>query len=207
MAGRFITFEGGDGAGKTTQIRLLAERLERTKINFVRTREPGGCPASETLRNLLVKGDINWDPCSEVLLHYAARREHLVQTIWPAMNKNHWVISDRFSDSTVAYQGYGMDFDLAQIKAIHDAVVGSFKPDLTIILDVDPEIGVRRSKGFLSDENRYEKMGAALHQKLRDGFLDIAKAEPDRCIVIDASQDKDIIHDMIWHSISHRFLR
>ena len=188
--GKFITLEGGEGTGKSTQIKLLVEAFKETDIEIVQTREPGGSPGAEAIRRLLVEGDIEkWDGLTEVLLNYAARHEHLRDTITPALDAGHWVISDRFADSTVAYQGYGNNLDLTAIGKLHDLVVGSIKPDLTLVLDIPVEQGLLRAKDRNDQEDRYERMDSSFHERVRQGFLEIAKQEPERCVVIDASGD------------------
>jgi dTMP kinase len=175
--GRFITLEGGEGAGKSTQIGRLANRLEDAGIGVITTREPGGAPGADTIRSILVSGDIDrWDPMSEALLNFAARREHLIRTIWPALERGHWVLSDRFADSTMAYQGYGHGVDRELINTLYRAAVGDFRPDMTIVLDLPVTEGLRRANqrndGSESAEDRYERMGKSFHQRLRDGYLD-----------------------------------
>jgi dTMP kinase len=186
-AGKFITIEGGEGAGKSTQIRLLAEWLGGQGIAVVTTREPGGSPGAEAIRKLLVEGATDrWDAPTEALLHFAARRDHLAKTVWPALGRGQWVISDRFADSTMAYQGYGHGLGRAPIEQLYAVAVGDFRPDLTLILDIPVELGLKRALARAGGETRYEKMDVAFHQRLREGFLDIAKREPARCRLIDA---------------------
>lgn len=185
--GRFITLEGGEGGGKSTQARLLADALHADGVSVVLTREPGGAPGAEQIRRLLVEGDVGrWDPMTEALLHVAARRDHLVQTVWPALADGKWVISDRFSDSTLAYQGYGHGLGVEPLERLHMLAVDGFLPDLTLILDLPVEEGLRRAAGR-GGEDRYERMGGDFHQRLRDGFLAIARRHPDRCRLIDAT--------------------
>ena len=213
--GIFITLEGGDGTGKSTQIKLLQKSLSAAGIDAVFTREPGGTDQAERIRNLLLQRDSgNFDPVTEVLMMFAARREHLVNKIWPEMDAGKWVVSDRFADSSRAFQGYGMGVDLAIIEKIYAIVAGDFKPDLTIILDIDPEVGLGRSMKHMqtaaqnpleTTEDRYERMGIAFHSRLRQGFLAIAAAEPARCVVIDASVDIQQVHHKIISEISRRF--
>ena len=187
--GKFITFEGGEGSGKSTQLRALAAWLGERGIDVVSTREPGGAPSAEIIRTLLVEGDVDrWQPVSEVLLHYAARTEHLAHTVLPALERGAWVLSDRYCDSTLAYQGYGHGFDRAVIAQIHNAAVDGLMPDLTLILDIPVEAGLMRAHGRDHDENRYERMGEGFHGRVRDGFLAIASAAPQRCAIIDATQ-------------------
>ncbi|NQU56320.1 MAG: dTMP kinase [Rhodospirillales bacterium] len=186
--GKFITFEGGEGTGKSTQVVLLADTLRGAGIDVVTTREPGGAPGAEEIRNLLVNGAVNrWTPISEALLNNAARAEHLDKTVFPALEKGQWVISDRFADSTMAYQGYGHGISREALKDLSFAVLGDFKPDLTIIFDLDLETGLMRAGARGQGEDRYERMGQDFHQRLRKGFLQIAEEEPARCAVIDAA--------------------
>lgn len=202
--GRFITLEGGEGAGKSTQIELLGETLRNSKKvpDLIVTREPGGSAGAEQIRHLLVTGRVDrWTPMTETILHFAARRDHLERTIWPALERGDWVISDRFADSTRAYQGYGQGVDLDQLERLYEASIGNFAPDLTLILDIDPEKGIARARErlrlFGNDEDRYERMDVAFHEKIRQGFLAIAAANPERCVVIDAERDlKDVQKDI-----------
>ncbi len=193
VRGKFLTFEGGEGAGKSTQVTLLAEGLRETGLDVLTTREPGGAPGAEEIRALLVEGEVGrWEPFTEAILNYAARHEHLEKTVLPALEKGQWVISDRFADSTMAYQGYGHGLDREIITRLHRLVVGSFAPDLTFILDLDVSVGLERAKERLeigegAKEDRYERMGGDFHRRLREGFLDIAKREVERCAVIDAA--------------------
>jgi dTMP kinase len=187
VAGRFITFEGGEGAGKSTQLRLLAENLRQRGVELICTREPGGSEGAEQIRSLLVSGDAGrWDGVTEALLHFAARRDHLRRTVWPALQSGRWVLCDRFADSTIAYQGYGHGLDLAQLQHLYRMAVGNFAPDLTIMLDLPVTDGLARAMGRGGREDRYEKMDLGFHQRLRDGFLAIAANEPKRCAVVSA---------------------
>ena len=202
--GSFITIEGGEGAGKSTHAALLGEALERAGIDAVVTREPGGAPGAEEIRALLVEGDVSrWDPMSEALLHYAARKEHLETTVMPALRAGRWVISDRFADSTMAYQGYGHDLGPGIIARLHELVIGDFSPDLTVILDVDAETGLERADAGLED--RYERMGIDFHRRLREGFLEIARLDPDRCALLDAGQSLDDTQAAIRRLVGDRF--
>ncbi len=186
-AGKFITLEGGEGTGKSTHAKLLAEALRDDGHVVVTTREPGGAPNAEAVRELLLaRRDDPWDPMTEALLHFAARREHLTRTILPAINRGDWVISDRFADSTMAYQSYGLGVARQTIETLYRETVGDLHPDLTIILDLPVEEGLQRAAGRGVAADRYESMGLDFHRKLRDGFLDIARREPDRCVVLDA---------------------
>jgi dTMP kinase len=183
--GKFITIEGGEGTGKSTHVRLLAKGLEAAGVDVVVTREPGGSPGAEEIRTLLVTGGTGrWSPMTEALLHYAARCEHLRKTVLPALEAGRWVISDRFADSTMAYQGYGHGLGREPVDTLHRLVVGDFAPDLTLILDLPVETGLSRAGGRADGEDRYERMGTAFHGRLREGFLDIAAREPRRCAVI-----------------------
>ena len=202
--GRFITLEGGEGAGKSTQIARLAERL-KTKHEVVTTREPGGSPGAEMIRKLLVEGPADkWDGATEALLHFAARHDHLRTTVWPALERGAWVISDRFADSTRAYQGWGHGLDLATLDRLYDVAVGAFHPDLTLILDLPVEAGLARAASRRGAETRYESLPRAFHDRVREGFLAIARNEPERCAVIDASQDIDAVAAAIAHVVAER---
>jgi dTMP kinase len=208
-AGKFITLEGGEGAGKTTQIKLLGKALQAVGVAAVVTREPGGAPKAESIRALLVEGAVDrWQPMSEALLNYAARFEHVETTIKPALAQGRWVLSDRFADSTVAYQGYGHDLGAETVRRLHRLVLGDFQPDLTIILDVPVEQGLRRATGrndkASAREDRYERMDQAFHQRLRDGYLDIARRDPERCAVVDATKDKNAVHEWILTLVHNR---
>jgi len=196
----FISFEGGEGSGKTTQINRLSEFLNAKGQKVVATREPGGTTEAEKIRDFLVNRDGgNWSPEAETLLLYAARSMHVNSVIKPALENDKTVITDRFSDSTLAYQGYGHGYDLDKIIAIDELVLGGFKPDITFILDIDAEEGIARSTrrlageelGFDRLEDRFERLDIEFHHKLRQGFLEIAKQNPKRCHVIDATQSLD----------------
>ncbi len=203
--GRFITFEGGEGAGKSTQARLLVERLQALGISVVLTREPGGSEGAEALRSLLVIGDADrWTPTAETLLMYAGRSDHLTRLIRPALEAGTWIVCDRFSDSTRAYQGAGGGVSPAFIEAIEDEVVGSDKPDLTLVFDMPVEIGLERAFGRDMFEARFESKGLAFHQRLRDAFLAIARDEPGRCALIDASGTLDEVAAQVWSTVAER---
>lgn len=203
--GKFITLEGGEGTGKSTQIALLTKALNNAGIESVQTREPGGSPSAEDIRSLLVEGDTDkWGGLTEVLLNYAARHEHLRQTITPALEAGHCVISDRFADSTVAYQGYGHGYDLSVISRIHEIVVGSFCPDLTFILDIPVDQGLSRAGSRNDKEDRYERMKLKFHERVRNGFLKIAKQEKDRCVVIDTLGSIEQVHLAIKEAVTHK---
>lgn len=198
MAGRFITLEGGEGAGKTTQVGLLAEVLRRRGVAVEVTREPGGSPGAEQIRKLLVEGEPGrWDAWTEALLHTAARRDHLRATIWPALAAGRWVLCDRFFDSTLAYQGYGHGLGVEAIEQLQAMVFGGFVPDLTVVLDLAPADGLARAVRRGGTEDRYERMDSGFHQRLRQGFIDIARRHDDRCVVIDARQTPEAVHQQI----------
>ena len=164
---------------------------------MVGTREPGGSPGAEEIRQLLASGEPGrWDAITETLLHCAARRDHYIQTIEPALARGDWVVCDRFADSTMAYQAYGLGVEQAFVSGLYAQLLGGFAPDLTIILDLPVELGLARAAAR-GGTDRYERMDKAFHQRLRDGFLAIDKAEPDRCAVIDATQDMDRVHGAI----------
>ncbi|MCG5242632.1 dTMP kinase [Azospirillum doebereinerae] len=203
--GRFITLEGGEGAGKSTQLRRLAEALAARGVDVVTTREPGGSPGAEEIRALLVSGETGrWGAVTEALLHTAARRDHLERTVWPALESGRWVLCDRFFDSTMAYQGYGLGLGRDLIAGLQATALGGFRPDLTLILDIAVETGLRRAASRHGGEDRYERMDVGFHQRLRDGFLDIARREPERCAVIDADADLDTVQARIWSEASAR---
>ncbi len=207
--GAFITFEGGEGAGKSTQARRLAEDLCGRGLKVVMTREPGGAPAAEQIRGLLVSGEVaRWSARTESLLHYAARREHLDATVLPALAAGAWVVCDRFANSTMAYQGYGHGLGRAFIEALHELVLGAFKPDLTLMLDTAVDEGLMRASLRLSaralSEDRYERMDRAFHERVRAGFLEIARLEPDRCAVIDGSEEPDRVAAEVSRVVAER---
>lgn len=201
----FITFEGGEGAGKSTQIRRLAERLRAGSREVVLTREPGGSPGAEQIRGILLNGETDrWSPLTEALLMNAARRDHIERVIAPALARGAVVLCDRFADSTRAYQGAGGAVDPAVIARLEAAVVGDTKPDLTLIFDLPVEEGLRRALSRNGGEERFEAKGAAFHERLRAAYLDIARAEPDRCVVIDATATLDGVEDAVWAAVGPR---
>ena len=204
-AGRFITLEGGEGAGKSTQIVRLAAWLKNHGRDVVTTREPGGAPGAEMIRKLLVEGPAErWDGTTEALLHFAARRDHLRQTVWPALKRGAWVLSDRFADSTRAYQGWGHGLDLDMIDRLYEVAVGAFRPDLTVILDLPAETGLARAAQRRGAETRYESLPRDFHERVRQGFIAIAAGDPARCVVIDASKDIDGIAAAIARTVAER---
>jgi len=211
-APRFITLEGGEGTGKSTQARRLGARLEELGHKVTLTREPGGSPGAEAIRQLLVTGEPNrWTPLGETLLHFAARQEHLARTIRPALARDEWVICDRFVDSTMAYQGAAQGFDQSAITRLADLVIGQTMPSLTLILDLPVDIGLARAASRAGvnpaphdGEDRYERMGKAFHETLRQSFLEIARAAPQRCAIINAAQSEEQVAVQIWHTVTSR---
>ncbi len=202
--GRFITFEGGEGVGKTTQIELLAEALRQRKFDVATTREPGGSPGAEAIRELLLSGAVErWDGESEALLMVAARRDHLVATIWPALAAGRIVLCDRFADSTEAYQGFGRGVARARLAELHRLAAGDFAPDLTFVLDLPAAEGLARAarRGAVT---RFERMPLDMHERLRQGFLEIARRETARCVVIDARREIGAIHADITAALRER---
>jgi len=203
--GRFITFEGGEGVGKSTQVLRLADRL-RSRAEVVLTREPGGSPGAEAIRALLVSGPVErWSPISETLLMYAARRDHIERVIAPALARGAWVICDRFYDSSRAYQGAAGGAPASLLRALEAEVVGALIPDLTVILDLPAEVGLARAAARGEGEGRFEAKGAAFHQRLRAAFLEIAAVEPERCRVIDADADVDTVSGQIAAVLDRRW--
>ncbi len=204
--GRFITLEGGEGAGKSTQIGLLADWLAGRGCQVVQTREPGGSQGAEDVRRLLVEGEPGrWLPWSETLLFFAARYDHAERLIKPALAAGSWVVSDRFADSTMAYQGAAGGVAAADIAQLYRLVLGDFAPDLTLILDVPVETGLARA-GLRDGRNggRFERMDVAFHHRVRDGFRKIAAAEPDRCVIIDADADREAVAARIRDAVERR---
>lgn len=205
LSGRFITFEGGEGTGKSTQAKLLATALARGGIKAVTTREPGGAPAAELIRELLLKGEPGrWDGINEALLMVAARRAHLTETILPTLARGEWLVCDRFADSTTAYQGHGAGVPIEALAALHTLIAGDLKPDLTLLLDLPVEEGLARAHARPGDETRFERKDVHFHKRVRRGFLAIAKAEPRRVVVIDASRDIDGVHRAVLSVIRDR---
>ncbi len=203
---RFISFEGGEGCGKTTQIALLAQALQRASLPVIITREPGGEEGAEAIRRLLVEGAADrWDPVAETLLFLAARVQHSVRTIQPALTAGQFVLTDRFHDSTRVYQGIGKGMSDAFYQNLHQATLGEFIPAMTLLLDIAPEAGLSRSLKRENTETRFESMELAFHQKVRDGFLALAGSESSRFVVIDASQPKEAVHAAIITAVNARY--
>lgn len=179
--------------------------LRQAGYAALRTREPGGAPGAEEIRRLLVEGaPQRWDAETEALLMVAARRNHLVETVWPALERGDWVVSDRFADSTIAYQGYGRGLPFETLELLHRLIAGDFKPDLTIILDVPVEIGLSRAASRPGAETRFERMDRQFHERLRQGFLEIARREPRRCVVIDARPEAPAVQQTIRAALRER---
>ena len=201
---RFISFEGGEGSGKSTQIKLLAKRLAKYG-DVITTREPGGTIEAEIIRNLLVKGKKNkWSGVVETLLLYAARKDHIDKIIAPSLKKNKWVLCDRFKESTLVYQGYGKNVDIDLIKKLDKIITNNLTPGLTFILDIDPIIGLKRSKRKSNTETRYENMSLRFHNKIRKAFRTIAKSNKKKFILINANQDINLIQDIVWNEVLNR---
>ena len=185
--GCFITLEGGEGTGKTTQARRLAENLRDRGLAVVAVREPGGTPGAEEIRRLLVSGGVErWDPMCEALLLFAARRDLVERIIRPALLQGRWVVCDRFADSTMAYQGHGHGLGRQPVETLHRLAVPDLVPDLTVILDLPVEEGLRRARQRRGDEDRFERLTPAFHERLRAGFREIAQRAPERCAIVDA---------------------
>jgi dTMP kinase len=205
--GRFITLEGGEGVGKSIQAERLEKRLAALGLDVVRTREPGGSPGAEALREAILCGfAADFSPTGQALLFAAARVDHLEKTILPALESGAWVVSDRFADSTRAYQGAAGNLPVAFIAPLERLTVGPNQPDLTLILDLPPEIGLKRAaeRRQTGPADRFESEGLIFHQTLRRAFLDIAAAEPWRCVVIDADRSEDDVAAAIWSAVESR---
>ena len=209
---RFIAFEGGEGVGKSTQVKRLVASLSRHSIPAVRTREPGGTPKAEAIRAFILQGrSEQWGPGAEAVLFAAARLDHVNQLIGPNLDSGRWVISDRFSDSTRAYQGLTVGVDVRLIDALEELALNSHKPDLTIVLDMDPETAFRRvleretEAALAQTGDRFEKEDLEWHRRLRDAFLAIARNNAERCVVIPANQNEDALELEIWDVLTRRF--
>lgn len=208
--GLFVTFEGGEGAGKTTQVRQLADRLKKSGREVITTREPGGTPEAEKIRNLLVHRDGGaWSGMAESLLFFAARTMHVDSLIRPAIDAGKIVLCDRFTDSTRVYQCDGRGLSHGVIEVLNTLVLGTFRPDLTFVLDIDPEEGLRRSHVQLATtsdqkeklEDRFERLDIGFHHRLRQGYLDIALQDPARCRVMDATLPAHQLTDLLYNEI------
>lgn len=205
--GVFLTIEGGEGGGKSTQIGLLCTALRRAGKTVLATREPGGSEGAEAIRDLLVRGATErWDAMSEALLLFAARRDHVNRLILPALEAGTWVVCDRFGDSTMAYQGYAHGLGRAAVESLAGIAISGFSPDMTFILDLPVELGLSRTRRREANgEDRFERMDIGFHQRLRAGFLDIAQREPARCRVIDAAAPVEAVHAEIMAQLAARW--
>ena len=200
MTGAFITLEGPEGAGKSTQLRLLAARLAGGGVPPLLTREPGGTVVGDQLRALVLDTRSDMDPMTEFLIYSASRAQLVGQVIRPALARGEVVVCDRYVDSSYAYQGYGRGLDLAQLRAVSAAATGGLLPDLTVLLDLDPEVGLRRA-ARVGELDRIEGAGLDFHRRLRQGFLELAGAEPERFVVLDAAQPPDLLEGRIWEVV------
>lgn len=206
ISGHFISFEGGDGSGKTTQIRRLAAVLEGKAIAVTTTREPGGSPGAEDIRNLLVNGSPGrWDALTETLLLYAARHDHVERVIRPALAEGRWVLCDRFADSTYAYQGAGGGLNRETIRRIESVSIADFKPELTLVLDLPVEVGLARTVKRGGDETRYEQFDMVFHEKLRQGYLDLARRGRERYVIIPAEGTEEEVAAAVWQAVAAKF--
>jgi dTMP kinase len=203
--GHLITFEGGEGAGKSTQAKRLAEVLTSLGIPVLLTREPGGTPGAEAIRTLLLDpASTRWSTLTETLLLLAARHDHVLRQVEPALRTGEWVLCDRFSDSTRVYQGVAGSVGVALVDQLHQIIFGGLSPDLTLILDVPVTTGLARRQAS-TGENRFERMPETFHEQVRQGFLALARAEPERCVVIDATASEDAVADRIRRTVEQRF--
>lgn len=205
--GCFVSFEGGEGSGKSTQIHKLSQWLHQNNIDNIVTREPGGSEGGEKIRKLLVSGGVNqWEPMSEILLFYAARYDHVERLIKPTLAKGIWVLCDRFFDSTIAYQGYGHNISLSKLKQLNQLILGDFQPDMTFLLDIPAQIGLKRANIRENEkdlkEDRFENLDISFHERLRNGYLDLAQNQS-RFKIIDANRDIDVISNDIIDICNH----
>jgi dTMP kinase len=199
---KFITFEGGEGAGKTTQIKLLRDYLESKNISTLITREPGGTPGGEDIRKLLKEGEKSkWDGISEALLLYAARHDHVEKIIKPALKEGKWVLCDRFSDSSLVYQGIARNLGVEKILELHNWALGPFQPDITFIFDIPPKLSQFRQKSRNTSTNvkddRFEQMNLDFHNQVYAGYLKLIELFPDRCVLVDATKNIEKVHSSI----------
>lgn len=203
--GRFITFEGGEGTGKSTQVRLLADALRSLSVDVHVTREPGGSEGAEKIRPLLVSGDYAWDVHAEYLLFSAARSDHLAKVIRPELEAGTWVVCDRFYDSSCVYQGIAQGLDETFMRQVYEGISGGFYPDLTLVLDLDVSQALKRCEGRSHHENRFEEKGVAFHEAVRTGFLTRAHASAERFAIIDAEQDQSNVATAVFECVQRRF--
>ncbi len=206
MVGKFIIFEGGEGAGKSTQARLLKQSLQERGVEVVLTREPGGSPGAEEIRKLLVEGEPErWTPLTETLLFLAARSDHIARLIGPSLGNGNWVVCDRFSASTFVYQGVARGVGVETVRALQDAIPGMISPDLTFILDVPSEIGLARASTRSEEvETRFEKFDAEFHDRLRAAFRELSKSQGESYVLIDGGRAAEIVADEIWQIVQER---
>ncbi len=208
--GTFISFEGGEGCGKTTQRNRLVETLKARGLDVIVTRELGGTEGAELLRPVVQGGDVGrWDALSEALMIYGARHDHTEKVIKPGIMSGKWVLSDRFFDTTTVYQGYAGGLGMDVLDNIRRVALGTFEPNLTLIFDIDPERGLERAfadaKTRPVDNTRFERKGLEFHQRVRAGFLEILKANPNRCVLIDADGTMDEVQQRVWNVVSQRY--
>jgi dTMP kinase len=204
MTARFITFEGGEGAGKSTQIRLLAERLDERGVGTVVTREPGGAPGAEFLREILLSGRQDFAPLAEMMLHFAARADHVARTIRPALAAGTWVLCDRFFDSTEAYQVYGQGADAGALETLKTLIAPH--PDLTLVLDVSRPVAAMRQQARGRVADRYDRLGADFHARVAQGFRMIAAENSGRCVLVDGDGAARAVADRVFDIVAERFL-
>lgn len=206
MTGRFITIEGGEGSGKSTQIRLLMKAFAAAGLDTLHSREPGGTEGAEAIRDLLLRGEAEkWDAVSETLLFYAARREHLARVVWPAMERGTHVVCDRFADSTRVYQGYAKGLGDAYVLQLHRLTLGGFQPDITLWLDINVEDGLHRATSRPGEQEvRFEQMQGGFHDRVREGFEALARDEPQRIARIDANRSIADVHGAIIRELNSR---
>ncbi len=206
LKGQFITFEGGEGAGKTTQAKLLCDALEGAGITTILTREPGGTKGAEAIRDLVLGGAADkWSGMTELLLMYAARMDHVEKIIKPALERGVWVLSDRFADSSLAYQGYARGLGAERVGKVHEAVMDGFEPDLTILFDMDPIMAQKRVETRGEDLSRFDAESIEFHKTLRNAFLDIAASNAGRITTIDADEPRQTVHTQILFALTQKY--
>ena len=204
--GKFITLEGGEGAGKSTQAKMLCEALESAGLETLLTREPGGTFGAESIRKLVLEGTQDrWSGMTELLLMYAARLDHVEKLIKPALERGVWVVSDRFSDSSLAYQGYARGLGPDQVRKVHDVVMDGFGPELTILFDMDPIMAMKRVETRGEEMSRFDAEDIEFHKTLRKAFLEIAESEPDRIFTLDADGTKDGVHTRVLYALTQKY--
>ncbi len=202
----FITFEGGEGSGKSTQIEILYRKLLLAEIDVVSYREPGGTNGAEEIRHLLMEGEGDrWNPITEALLMSAARADLVQRHILPQLEKGTWVLCDRFTDSTLAYQGYGHELGYDRIQELNHFTVGTLVPDLTFILEINSDVGLERTALRKTGINRFERYDVMFHRKVAEGYAEILKKNPDRCVAVNAFLDIDMISNFIYDTVKQRF--